>query len=145
MTEIAFHFNAPERLGYAQRLLRKAYAAGAKVVVTGESGDLAQLDANLWTFAPLAFLPHAGSEQTAQVQQHSPIVLLDRLDALPHREVLVNLGAQVAQGFEQFERVIEVVGMQEHERQAARARWRHYAQRGYAITRHDLGAPKPSP
>ena len=31
MTEIAFHFNAPDKLAYACRLLRKAVASGARV------------------------------------------------------------------------------------------------------------------
>ena len=33
MTEIAFHFNAPDKVAYACRLLRKAVAVNAKVVV----------------------------------------------------------------------------------------------------------------
>jgi DNA polymerase-3 subunit chi len=51
---------------------------------------------------------------------------------------LVNLGEQVPAGFERFERVIEVVSLDEQDRQMARSRWKHYAEHGYAITRHDL-------
>ena len=58
MTEVAFHFNAPQKLAYACRLLRKAAASGAKVVVTGEPQLLRELDVALWTFAPLEFVPH---------------------------------------------------------------------------------------
>ena len=36
MTEVSFHFNVPDKIGHACRLLRKAVAAGARVVVTGE-------------------------------------------------------------------------------------------------------------
>ncbi len=143
MTEIAFHFNAPARVGYAQRLLRKAYGTAAQVVVTGDEAVLAQLDQLLWTYAPLEFLPHASAQQSALVVQQSPIVLTTHLNDVPHRQVLVNLGAQVPVGFEQFERVIEVVSTNDSDRKAARARWHHYAQRGYAITRHDLGASAP--
>ena len=39
MTEVAFHFNVPQKSGYACRLLRKATAGGARVVVTGEAWD----------------------------------------------------------------------------------------------------------
>ena len=42
MTEVAFHFNAPDKWAYACRLLRKAVAAGAKVVVLAEPADLEQ-------------------------------------------------------------------------------------------------------
>jgi DNA polymerase-3 subunit chi len=50
----------------------------------------------------------------------------------------VNLGVEVPTGFERFERVIEVVGLDDADRQLARTRWRHYADRGYTMTRHDL-------
>ena len=33
MTEVAFHFNAPDKRSYACRLLRKAYLRGARVLV----------------------------------------------------------------------------------------------------------------
>jgi len=44
-------------------------------------------------------------------------------------------------GFEQFERLIEVVTSDAQDRFQARQRWKHYADRGYAITRHDLAQP----
>lgn len=139
MTEVAFHFNAPDKLGYACRLLRKALGSGARVVVTGEPALLRDLDVTLWTFAPLEFIPHChGASQGERVQAHSPIVLADSARAAPHQQVLVNLGGAVPEGFERFERLIEVVTDDPDDRQQARQRWRHYADRGYAIVRHDL-------
>jgi DNA polymerase-3 subunit chi len=141
MTEVAFHFNVPDKLGYACRLLRKATAAGAKVVVTGEGEVLRSLDTELWTFAPLEFVPHChAAAANEQVLAASPVVLADAPRGAPHQEVLVNLGARVPEGFERFERLIEVVTQDDEDRQRARARWKHYADRGYAITRHDLAA-----
>jgi DNA polymerase-3 subunit chi len=58
--------------------------------------------------------------------------------ALPHQQVLLNLDAPVPAGFERFERLIDIVTDDEADRQDARARWRHYADRGYAITRHQF-------
>jgi DNA polymerase-3 subunit chi len=141
VTEIAFHFNVPDKLAYACRLLRKARATGAKVVVTGEAEDLRRLDTELWAFAALEFIPHAhvGAAE-AQVVAASPVVLADGPRGTPHQEVLVNLGGAVPEGFERFERLIELVSQDESDRLAARARWKHYADRGYAITRHDQAA-----
>jgi len=139
MTEVAFHFNAPEKLGYACRLLRKAVATGARVVVTGEPALLRQLDVALWTFSALEFIPHVhAAGAPASVLEASPVVLTESTRAAPHQEVLVNLGAPVPEGFERFERLIEVVTQDDGDRQQARARWKHYSDRGYAITRHDL-------
>ena len=141
MTEVAFHFNVPDKLAYACRLLRKATGAGSKVVVTGESQQLRTLDTELWTFSALEFIPHChAASADVQVLAASPVVLADTPRGTPHQEVLVNLGEGVPEGFERFERLIEVVSREEGDRQDARVRWKHYADRGYAIKTHDLGA-----
>jgi DNA polymerase-3 subunit chi len=142
MTEVTFHFNAPEKTGYACRLLRKAVATGAKVVVTGDSRQLGELDAALWTFSALEFVPHClATAATPTMLAASPVVLAESARSAPHQQVLVNLGGAVPDGFERFERLIEVVGLGDDDRQQGRQRWKHYADRGYAITRHDA-APK---
>lgn len=139
MTEVAFHFNAPDKLGYACRLLRKATGAGARVVVTGEAQLLRTLDRDLWSFAPLEFIAHCQLEGAdPRVLEASPVVLAEAPAQAPHQQVLVNLGGAVPGGFERFERLIEVVTLDEEDRQLARRRWKHYADRGYSIIRHDL-------
>jgi DNA polymerase-3 subunit chi len=143
MTEVAFHFNAPDKVGYACRLLRKATGAGARVVVTGDPDTLRELDVALWTFSQLEFIPHCLGTAQEQMVAASPVVLSETAHGMPHQQVLVNLGGAVPPGFERYERLIEVVTQQDEDRQDARGRWRHYADRGYAITRHDLaGAPQ---
>ena len=139
MTEVAFHFNAPEKLAYACRLLRKACAGGARVVVTGDPALLRELDAALWTFSALDFVPHGQAGQMPPEQlARTPIVLAQVPGDAPHRQVLVNLGDELPAGFEDFERVIEVVTGDEADRQGARRRWKQYAQGGHSIIRHDL-------
>lgn len=139
MKDVAFHFNAPDKLAYACRLLRKAVSSGARVVVTAPAEMLRQLDTLLWTFSPLDFVPHALAPGEAPVLAASPVVLAASLaQELPHRQVLLNLGTQVPQGFERFERLIEVVSLDEADRQLARGRWKHYADLGHDIVRHDL-------
>ena len=140
MTEVAFHFNALDKVAYACRLLRKAVGSGAKVVVTAGANDLQTLDVALWTFAPLEFVPHCRASANPAVLAASPVMLTDAVPAAPHQQVLVNLGDQVPDGFERFERLIEIVGTQDDDRLQARGRWKHYADRGYAITRHDLAS-----
>ena len=142
MTEVAFHFNVPDKLAYACRLLRKASGGGAKVVVTGDPALLRSLDTELWTFSALEFIPHChAGHADAQVLAASPVVLADAPRGVPHHEVLVNLGGPVPEGFERFERLIELVSLETDDRLQARARWKHYSDRGYAIVRHDI-APR---
>jgi DNA polymerase-3 subunit chi len=42
------------------------------------------------------------------------------------------------QGYETFERVIEVVGLGEEDKTHARERWKTYSKRGYTLVKHDL-------
>lgn len=138
MTEIAFHVNAADKLAYACRLLRKAWRSGARVAVVGPTPLLQRLDAALWTFSAHDFIPHCLGTSDDTVRQASPIVLMEDARKAPHHEVLVNLGEDVAQGFERFERVIELADGGSEDVQAARTRWKHYASRGYVLTHQDV-------
>jgi DNA polymerase-3 subunit chi len=141
MTDIAFHFNAPDKVAYACRLLRKAVAANAKVVVVVPQEQMAQLDESLWTFAQLEFLAHCRMDSPQALRRASPVHLasdLDAMDDLTPHDVLLNLGDKVCAGFEQFARVIEVVTLDDADRQHARSRWKQYTDQGFDIVRHDL-------
>jgi DNA polymerase-3 subunit chi len=143
LTEVMFHLNVPDRLGYACRLLRKASARGAKVVVSAPAETLARLDALLWTFEAVDFVPHlrvAPGAAVAPQLKDTPIWLIECVEQAPHHEVLLNLGDELVAGFESFGRVIEVVPQDEAPKQAARKRWRHYADRGYPLQRHEAAA-----
>lgn len=142
MTGIDFHFNTPDKVNYACRLLRKAVAArGAQVVVVGDAAVLDAIDVALWQLSPVDFIAHCSADAEQGVMARSPVVLAGRDTAqLPHRQVLLNLGADVPIGFERFERLIDIVSDDESDRQTARSRWRHYADRGYSIVRHDFQA-----
>lgn len=141
MTEVSFHFNAPEKIGYACRLLRKAYRAGASsVVVVAAPETLRAVDAALWTISPLDFIPHCMASSAEALLDASPIVLAPDCAQARGSDVLVHLGETIPPGFERFGRLIELVGQDDADRSAARGRWRHYAERGYAIQRHDVAA-----
>lgn len=140
MTEVAFHFNLPDKLAYSCRLLRKAYAGGARVVVTAEPNVLAQLDQMLWTFSALEFVPHCRTDADAATLAATTVLLAESVADGASAEVLLNLGQSIPDGFERFARCIEVVSQLDEDRAAARRRWRHYADRGYALKGHDRAA-----
>jgi len=142
VTEIGFHFNTPDKVNYACRLVRKAVSArGLRVIVVGEAQMLEAVDAALWQLAPSDFIAHCRGDAQAHMVARSPVILsAEGADAasLPHREMLVNLGAEVPAGFERFERLIDIVSDEAGDRQIGRSRWRHYADRGYTIQPHDF-------
>lgn len=138
MTEIAFHFNTPDKLAYGCRLLRKIYLSGAKVAVTAEPAVLAELDTLLWAFSAPDFVPHCTADASPATLAITPVVLAASPAGYSQQGILVNLGHDLPAGFEGFERLIEVVSLSPEDAQAGRSRWKHYAARGYTLKRHDL-------
>jgi len=143
VTEISFYFNVPSRTGYACRLLRRARREGMTVTVTGPVDALNEIDRELWTFAGPEFLAHHWIERAAEVpvSLHATTIWLgaNPIDA-PRHDALLNLGADTPPAFETFERVFEVVSVDDVDRQAARERWKAYARRGYPIKQHEAAA-----
>ncbi len=143
MTEVEFHFNVADRLGYGCRLLRKAVRQGVGVAVTAPAATLDDFDRLLWTFGDTDFVAHIRVTKAAAVAVHlraTPVWLVDRAEEGAHLPVLLNLGEQAADGFGSFDRLIEIVSTGAVDREAGRLRWRHYANRGYAISRHEVPA-----
>ena len=143
MTEIEFHANVADKIQFGCRLLRKAVRSGAKAVVIADAQTLNELDKALWTFSPTEFLPHCQDSAPDTVIAASPLLLVEKLK--PHttdrsNRVLINLGQQVPEKFEQFERLIEIASAHPDDRAAALTRWKHYKDRGYALKRHDATA-----
>ena len=138
MTEVEFHTGVADKLGFACRLLRKAYRKGVRVVVTGPGPLLGTLDRDLWTFEQQEFVPHVRLPGSAPspMAARTPIWLVD--GELPEGgpDVLVNLGAELPEDLSAWRRVIEIVSAEPDDEQAGRHRWRSYKARGLAVTHH---------
>lgn len=140
MTRIDFHTKVPEPIAYACRLVRLAANEGLKAVVTcSDEAELAQLDAALWTFSELDFLPHVRAGDA--LAGETPIILAVREDEpLPHHQVLINLAAVMPPHFARFERLLEVVSTDAAALVSGRERYAHYKQRGYPLKHYDRSA-----
>lgn len=143
MTQLDFYTGVSDRLAFVCRLLRKVQLSGAKIGVCGPQSSLRRLDVALWDFEPVAFVPHldlsAGVAEPGLIAS-TPVLLAEHVDALDHREILLNLGAEVPNGFEQFQRVLEVVSLNAEQVQTGRQRFRHYKSLGHEIKWHEVTA-----
>jgi DNA polymerase-3 subunit chi len=146
MTEIDGHYNMPDKVSYTCRLLRKAVGAhGARLVVMADPATLDAIDQSLWTLQPTEFIAHCRCHDEPHVVARSPVVLIEsgstdsEMAALPDLPILLNLGAEPPANFERFERLIDIVGSGDADKQAGRARWRHYKHLGHAIRPHPYG------
>jgi DNA polymerase-3 subunit chi len=146
VTSVDFHFNAPDRLSHACRLVRKAMRSRAAsddkplVVFCADEAQLQAFDDLLYTFSDDDFLPHVHADHP--LADEAPVILCSQLWTPPPPRVphlLINLDAHVPDIFSQFDRVFEIVSLDEADRQAARVRYAFYRDRGYPLTRYDLG------
>ena len=138
MTRIDFYRYAEDKLQFACRLAARAWEAGSRVVVWSPDAErLASFDRMLWTFQSIRFVPHCRLGDA--VAPETPIVLTDATDGLPHHDVLLNLGDAWPPFFATFDRLLEIVGSEEQDKQLARERYAFYKKRGYEIQVNPIG------
>jgi DNA polymerase III subunit chi len=139
MTTIDFYTRCADPLDVAARLAAKAWAqCGSVRVVTPDAETTAALDSLLWRAPPTGFLPHC--RLASPLAAETPIIVDHVLEHDGPVAVLVNLGADPPPFFARFERLAEVIGLEESAAAAGRVRWRFYKERGYELRSHDLSA-----
>lgn len=145
MTQICFHFNADDRLAAACRLICRLYRSGNRLSVLTDEQGVDEVDTALWTFSRTDFVPHERAAAMTTALDSDPVWVASDSALLPQDCVLISLQDEVPAGFERFGHLHELVGRGEQDRHRARLRWRHYADRGYAIETIDLAASGGSP
>ena len=139
MTSIDFYFNAEDRLQVACRLAGKALKQNQRVLIYAPDSELAaRLDKMLWTWPAIGFVPHVAVH--SPLARETPVLIASGEETPPGCEVMLNLGADCPPHFERFPRLLEVVGTAEGDKEAGRAKYRYYRERGYKLANHDLAA-----
>ena len=141
MTRVDFYILQHNGAGAGEqltcKLTEKAYKQGHKVYInTASEQQLKQLDDLLWTFRDGSFLPHA--RYNAADADEQPILLGHAIEPDGPCDVLVNLSNDIPAFFSRFDRVAELVAGDNVQREAARARYRYYKDRGYTLNTHKL-------
>lgn len=137
MTQIDFYTHVPDKLRAACQLSAKAFSRGLKVTVFCPDAETAnRFDRMLWSAQPTGFVPHCAPDDPLAAE--TPVIVDCRGDNLLHDEVLLNLRPECPTFFSRFQRLIEIVGLEDKDRDGARARFRFYRDRGYEIRTHDL-------
>lgn len=139
MTRIDFHSNVPDKLVYACRLVRKAWLAQNKVVLMADdAAQMAQLDAQLWSFSDVDFLPHVPAGDP--LAPLTPIILTDADTLeLPHFDILINLSRRAPAHAGSFQRVFEIISQDEQDAAAGRQRYTAYKRQDFPLTHFVAG------
>ena len=121
----------------ACRLADKAYRLGHTVYLFASSEARAvMLDDLLWTFRQDSFVPHERYPLTGT--EGSPVLIGTAPPAEVAAQVLINCTDALPEGFERFERVVELVDQRPEVLAQSRARFKQYRERGCALETHKL-------
>jgi len=155
VARVDFHSQVGDKLTYTCRLVRKIFSLASeseplkKIVIVGSSADIDQLNQMLWSFSAEEFLPHGLIDDESA--EFTPILLSEAYDELqfqniPHQDVFIHLGQDFLEDIEKntdrFDRVIEVVSLEEQEVLAGRQRYRQYRSMGLELFNHDQKGAK---
>jgi DNA polymerase III subunit chi len=142
MTRIDFYSNAESRLQVACQLVAKAVRERLPVLVYAPDQSMARsFDKMLWTYQAIGFVPHCLASDALSAE--TPVVIAFDDSEAAHHRVILNLHEDSPPAFSRFERLVEIVGVDEDDRQRARGRFRFYRDRGYEIHHHDLAKATP--
>mgnify|MGYP001332541342 CR=1 FL=1 len=137
MTQIDFYTHVENRQHTLATLAGKALARSLRMMIlTADAEATERVGRMLWTQPPIAFLPHCRAHH--RLAPITPIILDHVAEPMVHEQILVNLRDEAPPHFSRFERLIEIVGLDETQREQARARYRLYRERGYEIRTHDM-------
>ncbi len=136
MTKVDFYTGSEDKLRTACQLSHKAMQNGLRVLLHTPDDDTAgKLDKLLWHFPAIAFMPHCRSHEADAAT--APVVI-GHDENFPHLELLISLHNECLPFFSRFERVIEIVGMDEEDTRLGRERYSFYKNRGYEMRHFDL-------
>lgn len=141
MTQIDFFHSAADKLLAACQIAGELYRDGRRILIYApDAGVAAAIDRLLWTHPPIGFTPHCAAG--SPLAQQTPVIVGRSLDDADHDDVLINLDGDLPTGFGRFHRLIEIVGNDDGDRLPARARYKHYRDRGYPLNAQEMVARK---
>ncbi len=142
MTQIDFYFHVENKLQTACALSAKACARGLRVLAFCPDAEAGRkFSRMLWTAPAIGFVPHCAHDDLLAAV--TPVIVDHDGSHLPHDQVLLNLRHDWPPFFSRFQRLIEIVSIDEDDRRLARERYKFYRDRGYEIQKHDLSKTAP--
>ena len=137
MTQIDFYFHVENKLQTACALRAKAFTRGLRVLAYCADPEASQKFSRLlWTTPATGFVPHCTPDN--RLAAVTPVIVDHNGSDLPHDQVLLNLRDEWPPFFSRFQRLVEIVCLDEEDRGRARERYKFYRDRGYEIQNHDL-------
>ena len=135
LTRIDFYQTSGDEHAFACRLIDMVYRKGRQIYVHTSTEEQAKtLNEQLWTFKEDSFVPHSLHSEAMDV----PIKIGFDHEPEEHQDVLINLSGQIPHFFSRFDRVAEIVPVDQNSRKSARENYAYYKERGYVLNYHEI-------
>jgi DNA polymerase III subunit chi len=119
----------------------KAWAKGNRVHIHTQSEESATvLDNLLWTYQDISFVPHEMFD--GSTNEETPVTIGYGNNIPGQSQVMINLDSIIPDFASRFERIIEIVGGNEINKQYARQRYRQYKDDNYETHDHKINKLK---
>ncbi len=122
---------------FACTIAKKAWATGNRVYIHTQSEEKAKnIDDLLWTFRDISFIPHELYNGTEN--ENTPVTIGFGNDFPELSQVMINLDLEIPEFSSKFDRIVEIVGGNETNKQYARQRYRQYKNGDYETHDHKI-------
>tara|TARA_R110002072_G_scaffold77125_1_gene180207 strand:- start:2371 stop:2811 length:441 start_codon:yes stop_codon:yes gene_type:complete len=122
---------------FACAIATKAWASGNRVHIHTQSDENAtKFDDLLWIYKDISFVPH--EIFNGNTHDDTPVTIGYGGHFPKSSQVMINLGPDIPEFTSSFDRVVEIVGGTESNKQLARQRYRQYKEAEYEIHDHKI-------
>jgi DNA polymerase-3 subunit chi len=142
MTRVEFYFNVPDKHRLVENIVQASLLKRRRVdILAADEQAASSISDCLWQNTATSFLPNVLSHGSNASASHVIIGLqgiASASNALNNDELLINLTSIQPSFFSRYTQLIELVGLDEADKVAGRARYKFYRDRGYEIKNIDI-------
>jgi DNA polymerase III subunit chi len=122
---------------FACTMAKKAWSVGNRVHIHTGSEDMAKnIDDLLWTYSDISFIPHEIYNETQSEETPITVGFGDRFPE--QSQVMINLDYEIPEFASSFDRIVEIVGGNETNKEHARQRYKQYKGGDYETHDHKI-------
>jgi DNA polymerase III subunit chi len=136
MTRVSFYTNVDHKPALVSRLVQKALNQKHQVTIFTREEDATSVSEQLWTYDQTSFISNILANDALALI--TPVVIDWQMHTIFQDDVLINMQEGQLTFFGRFRHLIEVVGLDEQDKSAARKRYSFYRDRGYEIKHVDM-------
>ena len=127
------------KLLFACKIVQKVRDKNLKALVrTSDTANSEAMDRLLWTFRQKSFIPHAIITEGELPWKDYPVQISHVHHCPSQANVLINLQEGADRQCLEYERVVELVGSDQTDKDSGRQRYRYYRDQGLEPLAHDM-------